>query len=368
MPYIGHLFYGFCILIPILYFTKNDNSFNYKVAFIFFANTLFGPDLVIMFALMEFHSLIGFAILAIPLSLFYSYFSRFSLNKSGKKFFPLKLEDDGVKEVNWKNSYCITVAGGFCHLMIDHLFYADLSMTFWPGITISQMDLLTFWGTDVFYINPLYFVANVIIVAIILVSLFCFKKGYKSVSQLFLIAIGLTAGLVLFTQVTIGSQKELGVLFFCVVYFLIPFFLLMYAARDVQDNPNETSKEPKINKKTQLNIVIILSILMALFLILYALFIIQSAETLAKLYASLFGSDVKEVTDSLVIIGYISLVIDVVLLIGLIGLFFKSNICRNIVIAICSYYFIVAFPFAIALFLCEKDVKAMFRGEPEKSL
>jgi len=62
-------------------------------------------------------------------------------------------------------------------------------------------------------------------------------------------------------------------------------------------------------------------------------------------------------------IGYITLIISVIYLFGLIGLFFKSNICRYIVIAISSYFLILAFPFAIALFLCEKDVKALFRKE-----
>ena len=242
MPNLGHLFIGFCILIPILYFTKNDRSFNYKVAFIFFANTLFGPDLVVMFANMELHSLIGFTLLAIPLSLFYSYFSRFSLIKSKKKFFPLKLEDDGIRIVNWKNSYCITVAGGVSHLFIDHLFYPDLSMELWPSIRISQMDLITFWGTNAYDINPLYIVGNIIIVSIMLISLYCFRKGYKSTSQMFVIVIGLTIVILLMSQALIGSAKELGVLIFCAVYIFLPLFLLMYAARDVQDNPIESSK------------------------------------------------------------------------------------------------------------------------------
>ncbi len=363
MPFIGHLFYGFCILIPILYFTKKDKSFNYKVAFIFFANNLFGPDLVAMFAIWELHSLIGFTILAIPLSLFYSYFSRFSLIKSEKKFFPLKLEDDRMREVNWKNAYCLTVAGGFSHLLIDHLFYTPLYMELWPGIEISQVALITWFGTDVMTINPLYVIGNVIFVSIILLSLYCFRKGYKSTSQLFLITIGLTIGLVLVSQAMVGSTKEFGVIVFCAVYFLLPLFLLMYAARDVQDNPNEPSGEPKRNKRAQLNIVIIVSIFVALILIFYSYYVITSAKSLAPQFGDYYVGDLDELANSLVIIGYITLIISVTFLFGLIGLFFKSNICRYIVIAMSCYFFILAFPFAIALFLCEKDVKALFRKE-----
>lgn len=359
MPYLGHIIYGFCVLIPILYFTKNDNSFNYKVAFIFLANVMFGPDLVGMFAIWELHSLIGFVILAIPLALFYSYSSRFSIIKSAKKFFPLKLEDDGVREVNWKNAYCLTVAGGISHLLMDHLFYPQLSMELWPGIYISQMQLMTWFGTNVQVITPLHIVENIVLASIIILSVYTFKKGYKSTSQLFLIYIGLIIGLVMVSQAT----KEFGVIVFCVVYFLLPLFLLMYAARDVQDNPIKPSGEPKSNKKTQLNIVIIIGVILALFLIFYAYYVITSAKTLASQLVYYYPMDLDELAGTLVIIGYIYLVISVIYLFGLIGLFFKSNICRYIVIAISSYFLILAFPFAIALFLCEKDVKPLFREE-----
>ena len=363
MPYIGHLFYGFAILIPILYFTKNDKSFSYKVAFIFLANTLYGPDIVIMLPFWEIHSILGFALFAILLSLFYSYFSRFSLIKSERKFFPLKVEDDGIREVNWKNSYLITVAGGFSHLFIDHLFYSPLTMVLWPGIGITQMELITLWGTDAFEINIFYIIGTIILVSIILLSLFCFRSGYKATAELFLIAIGLTVGIVFLSQALIGSTKELGVLLFCAVYFLLPLFFLMYAARDVQDNPNEISSETKISKKTHLTIAILISILMTLYLILYAFIVIETASTIGAQYYELFGGDVAEMRKSIAIIGYINLIISVTLLIGLIGLFFKSNICRYIVIAISCYFFTLVFPLAIALFLCQNDVKALFRKE-----
>ena len=361
MPYIGHLFYGFCILIPILYFTKNDNSFNYKVAFIFFANCLWGPDIVIMLPFWQIHSLIGFALFAIPLSLFYSYFSRFSLIKSEKKFFPLKFEDDGIRVVNWKNAYLITVAGGFSHLLIDTLFYLPITMSLWPGVGITQTELITFWGMDAMEVNEFYTIGSAILVSIILLSLFCFKKGYKETSQLFLIAIGLTGGIVIFSQAFIGSRKELGVLLFCVIYFLIPLFFLLYAAREVQDNPIESSSEQEPNKKPRFNFVVLLSILMALYLVLYAFIVITTAESIAAQYFGMFGGNITEMRKSIVIIGYINLILSLALLIGLIGLFFKSNICRYVVIAISCYYFTIVFPLAIALFLCQKDVKVLFR-------
>ena len=98
------MFFGLCILIPILYYTKNVNQFSYKIAFIFLVNNIFGPDCVALFFITPFHNILGFLILAIPLSLVFSYSSRFSLVKSDEML-PLKVVDDEIREVNWKNSY-----------------------------------------------------------------------------------------------------------------------------------------------------------------------------------------------------------------------------------------------------------------------
>ncbi|MHA1256182.1 MAG: hypothetical protein ACTSPS_11345 [Promethearchaeota archaeon] len=71
-------------------------------------------------------------------------------------------------------------------------------------------------------------------------------------------------------------------------------------------------------------------------------------------------------TVTLTIIGYIYLTMAVILLIASLGLFFKINICRQIAMFICTYFFIFVFPFAITLFLSENDVKAMFIKKSER--
>jgi hypothetical protein len=119
-----------------------------------------------------------------------------------------------------------------------------------------------------------------------------------------------------------------------------------------------------MNKKAQLNIVIIIGIIFALFMIFYGSYVITSTTTLAAQFVFYYPTqNQNELADVILISGYISLVISIVYLVGLIGLFFKSNICRYIVIAISSYLLILAFPFAIALYLCEKDIKPLFRKE-----
>ncbi|MFX0072548.1 MAG: hypothetical protein ACFFAO_15795 [Candidatus Hermodarchaeota archaeon] len=366
MPTFGHICYGLCLLIPILYYTKTDQKpFNYKVAFIFLANNIYGPDLVGLFFVIPTHNILGFAIMAIPLSLVFSYSSRFSLIKSDSAF-PLKFIDEGIREVNWKNSYFITVAGGISHFFIDQFYHWEKEMHVWPGIDITHDEMLSWGGTAYHVISPLMIIGDVVIVSSILLSLYCFKKGYKETLILLLISTIITVLLMVFVSTAIfWAEREFGAMVHCFVYVLIPLFLLMYAARDVKDNPIETPDVPKIQRKSLLKIVAFISILFALFMILYSYFAITSAGYLAELIAEDLGGNIAELTISVTILGYIYMTFAVILLIASIGLLFKINICRYLVIVICLYFFIFGFPLAIALFLCEKDVKSIFGKQVE---
>ncbi len=362
MPTIGHVLYGLCVIIPILYYTKDE--FNYKIAFIFLANNIFGPDLVALFFVIPTHNIIGFAILAIPLALIFSYSSRFSLKKSDG-LFPLKFQDDGISEINWKNSYCVTVAGGISHFFIDQFYHWEKEMYLFPGVSISHDEMLSWSGTAYHNFVPLMILGDIIVVSMILLSLYYFRKGYKETFKFLIIAAGISIFLMVFVSTAVFSgEREYGVMVHSLVYVLIPFFLLMYAARDVRDNPIETPDVPKIKRKTLLNIVAVISILVSLFFILYAYMAITSAKTIAVLLAG-DGGDVNAAIATVTFFGYFFLITSVILLISSIGLFLKIKVCRYIVIAICSYFFIFVFPFAITLFLCEEDVKAMFNKGSE---
>jgi len=366
MPTFGHICYGLCLLIPILYYTKTDEKpFNYKVAFIFLANNIYGPDLVGLFFVIPTHSILGFLIMAIPLALFFSYFSRFSLKKSDG-LFPLKFVDDEISEVNYKNAYCITAAGGISHFFIDQFYHFEKEMWIWEGVSITHDEMLAWGGSAYHYITPLIIVGDIVIISFIVISLYTFMKGYKETFKLLLISTVITVSLMVFVSTSIfWAEREFGAIVHCIVYVLIPLFLLMYAARDVKDNPITTPDVPKINRKKLLKIVAIISILFALFMASYAYFAIAYAGYLAELIVELFGGSVAEMTVTVTIIGYVYLTFAIILLIASIGLFFKINICRYIVITICTYFLIFVFPFAITLFLCENDVKAMFSKESE---
>ncbi|MFX1337902.1 MAG: hypothetical protein ACFFDK_04780 [Promethearchaeota archaeon] len=361
MPMLGHVVYGLCLLIPIMYYTKD--KFNYKVAFIFLANNIYGPDVVYLFFITPFHSILGYAILAIPLSLVYSYSSRFSLKKSEGKF-PLKFIDEEIREVDWKNAYYLSVAGGISHFFVDQFYHFEKEMWIWPGIAIHHDEMLA-WGGPLYHVvDPLYLIGEQVCVIAIILSIYYFSKGSKATFKalITLIAISVFLMLAISTAVFMG-EREFGVIVHSIVYVLIPLFLLMYAAREVRDNKRETPDVPKIKRSSLINIVAMISIIVALFLLAYVYIAISEREYLASYIAEdmpYYHQNPSDIAASIVIIGYIYGTVALILLIGSIGLFFKINFCRYLVIAASLYFFIFGFPLAIALFLCEKDIKEMF--------
>ncbi|MFX0070888.1 MAG: hypothetical protein ACFFAO_07345 [Candidatus Hermodarchaeota archaeon] len=361
MPTFGHIFYSLCLLIPILYYTKD--KFSYKIAFIFLANNIFGPDILHLFFIPYFHNILGYAILSIPLSLVYSYSSRFTLVKSENSF-PLKFVDEGIREVNWKNSYMVSVAGGISHFFIDQFYHFEKEMHIWYGIDITHDQMLAWGGTAYHVIDPLMIIGMMIVVVTILLSMYYFKKGYKATFKALIIVTALSIFLMLAISTAVyGGEREFGVIVHCIIYVLIPLFLLMYTARDVQDNPITEPDVPKIDRRKLLYIVSIICISLASFFLYYAFYALTNLEYLSKRIAEGGGQTVNEVRSSIVIIVYVLGFTALVLLFGSIGLLFKIKICRYLVIATTLAFFIFGFPLAIALFLCEKDVKSLFGKE-----
>ena len=298
----------------------------------------------------------------------FSYSSRFSLKKS-EGLFPLKFVDEEIREVNWKNAYYISVAGGISHFFIDQFYHFEKEMWIWPGISIHHDEMLA-WGGPLYHVvDPLFLIGEQIVGITILLSIYFFRKGYKETFKALVILIAVSIALMLgiSTAVYMG-EREFGAMVHCIVYVLIPLFLLMYAARDVKDNQRETPDIPKIKRDTLINIVAIISIFVALFLLAYVYIAITEREYLAAYIAedlTYYKQNPSDIANSIVIIGMIYGTVASILFIGSIGLFFKINFCRYLVIAASLYLFIFGFPLAIALFLCEKDIKVMFGKEPK---
>ena len=354
MPTFGHLFYGFCLLLPLLYYTRN--KFSYKIAFVFIVNNIFGPDIVGLYFVTPFHSILGFLLLAILYSLVFSYGSRFSLVRS-EKGFPLKFEDSGIRELNWLNAYCVTAAGGLSHFFIDQFFHNETNMTIWQGITISLEEMLEWSGLAYHTVSVYMLIGETIVVITLLLSLFFFMKGFKDTAKLFAIFTALSVVLLVFISTEIfGGEREYAALLCSVVYVLAPLFLLLYVARNVEEKPNEVADVPKIERTKLLKIVAIIGIVVGLFYVLYS----SLAIFMADLIASLVGTSDPAQIASIQVLGIYYIIFALMILIGSIGLFFKMNIFRYLTIIGCCYFLIFGFPLAIAFFLCEKEVKEMF--------
>jgi hypothetical protein len=253
-------------------------------------------------------------------------------------------------------------AGGISHFFIDQFFHNELEMTLWDSIwfdiKIPHTDILGWTWIPQHTLSPLYLIGDAIVVVILLLSFYFLRKGYKDTFKLFLISTGLSLLLMLLVSPLVYyGEREFAVMFEIALYIFLPLILLLYVARDIEDNPRETPDVPKVNRETALKIVSIISILFAIFMVLYALIAIVMADLVATLYG---GSTPEDIT-SITIMGVYYLIIALTLLVGSIGSIFKVNICRYMAIAAASYFIVFGFPIAIAFFFNENEVKTMFR-------
>jgi len=362
MPTFGHIFYGLCLIIPLMYFARD--KFNYKVAFIFLLNNLYGPDMVaLFFGYVPFHGILGYIILALPFALVMSYASRFSLVRSDKGF-PLKFEDSGVSEVSWKNAFFLCIAGMLSHFFIDQFFHNEWNMELfnsaWFDLKIPHTAMLEWSGLPYHQISPLMLIGDSIVIATIFLSLYFFKRGHKDTFKLILIATGLALlSMLLISPLTFFGEREYAVLIQISLYIFAPLILLMYVVRDIQDNPIETPDVQKIERKKLLTIATALSTFFGVIMVAYASIAVFIPDFVGELY----GDTSPEALTSVTIFGAIYLAIALVLVIGSIGIFFKIKMCRYLAIAASAYFIIFGFPIVIALFLCEKDIKAIFKRE-----
>nr|MDO8112368.1 hypothetical protein [Candidatus Sigynarchaeota archaeon] len=412
MPGIGHLIFGLCIVIPLLYLTKDKNKpVNYKVLFIYFVNNYLGPDAAHVYWRTG-HYLIGFIAFAIPLSLFYSYMSRFSLHRTAHFF---DIADDGAREVNWKNAYYATVAGGISHRMIDGLFHGNSPFGFAPWFDLSLEDINTWVGyeTSTWIVLDMAFIVFTIIGA-----LYVLREGFKKSISFLAIIVGTftIAALATFFDVT-GGERDVAVFFFSIVFILAPLLLIAHADREVQAHALGSQPRPRINRWISLVMTIALGVMAGVFFALdrtdiagffvcgipftlsFVLdehkpgapprisrkflvpFLLALVTAIVGLFFAAavaaiidpvwFGTEFYEFgsPDGTRLVGIIFIVLTSVGLAGCIGSFLHNSKCRAIVMVIGTLAWYLVIPFGLALLLSEKEVKSWFeKPAKEKAL
>jgi hypothetical protein len=365
MPGTSHVIYGLAIIIPILYFTKDNKSFSYKAAFIFLANTYIGPDAAQIFVGLPFHSMLGFLIFAVPLSAFYSYFTRFALKRTESKF-GFTWEDEGIRTVKWKNAYCLTAAGGISHFFIDQFYHFGKSMNIWPRVSITHDEMLA-WGGDAYHVfTALSLIGYVATLSLIIFSYYFMRKGYKETLVLFSIVSALIIILILTVGgETFSGERDIGVTVHSIVYVLIPLFLIFYAARDINVNPNLTPDTPTIDRNLLIKVISLFLIIFASFFFVVSIIALIAPDDVLLVIGSLLDEDASGYKGTLLFAGVLFLILSSILLVGSIGLLLKNNFCRNLVIIVNTPLIIIVFPFAVVLMLHEKEVKEMFEKNRE---
>ncbi|NVM53644.1 MAG: hypothetical protein HWN66_08065 [Candidatus Helarchaeota archaeon] len=360
MPGISHLVFGLMLVIPFMLFARE--KFNYKVATIFVLSNWVGPDSYWAWRFIggdnfDLHALLPFLIWAIPLSLFYSYLSRFSFTKTERFFM---IVDDGRREVSLKNAYILCVAGAAFHNFIDTLFHGGFPIDLFPEGSPYNIDLAWIgkWGE---YMIPQG--ADILIIvgfiSMIVTSLLIVHFLSRSLKDL-LIFLGVIVGFIIFTQIVLGwstfTERELSATTYTLFFIFLPLLTFAYVMNDVNKNPTKPSTQ-FISSESVLKLIAVVSLILAggfLFLGLSPLFAPSIVNSLLGGYLG---------PSELLIIGLVVSVIAGIGVIGAVGLFFKNKICRNIIIFVSVLLWFFVFPFAIALVLSRSDIKNLFEKE-----
>ncbi len=356
---LGHIIISLAILIPIIYYT--DGEFNKKVAAIFLINNWIGPDSAQAYGFLEdltgidFHWFIPFLIWAIPLALFFSYFSRFSIKRT-KHFF--EIVDDGRRELNWKNSYLLCVSGGLLHTIADAIFRHDthdstiklLDNVLQPHL--GDLYHIASYGVEVGALQILPFIIMFIVV---LLAVYIVEQEYKDVLIIYAIISGLTLLLAFtFGDKIIGEEYGVAVVILATVFILLPIILLFHVEKDVKKNPTSAPESARIDAKLGIKLVGITSIVVSVVFLALGILIFMSSptENFLDLNEGLF-----------VLLGFVILIVGGLMMVGAIGLFLKINACRNIMMFACAVTTIFIYPLVIFYYLCQNDIKALFKKE-----
>ena len=294
----------------------------------------------------------------IPEKVVFSYTSRFTIETTDSHF-KYHIRDTHIREIGWKNAFCATVAGGISHFFIDQFFHWEQEMHLLPlpswKITIDEMMA---WSGEAYHtMNPIMVIGEFLVVAVIVLSPFYFKKGWKETLYVYLGASAIALLLMFAISPEIfGGEREYSGMFAVTIYFFIPLGLLFYAARDMLDHPRTEPDVPKLPTKTRLTIVTIISIITGIILLAYGVVALAMTDTIIDLIGGLAVATVPQIRGLAIYYGFFGLLLTV----GSIGLLFKGRVFRILTIIGATYFIIFGFPIGISFFLFEDDIRALF--------
>lgn len=378
MPAASHFIYALSLVIPlIILFPKDENGkskINRMALAIYVLNNYIGPDSywVYSFFPINGHTFLGYVIWSIPLSLFYSYLSRFRLLKNKKATrinYKFSLEDTQKYSVDWKNAYFLTFAGGCSHFFIDMIGHITEPIFLAPNV-ITNLDVIQSWGYSYYHqLGAISIIGYLILFGFSFLLLYYIEQDLKDMVKFFFgFIIAVYLAIFIFGGEVFG-ELELSTSFLIFLFFTIPNTLLFYALSDLSKedinaadevDQREVLHEEVDNrlglKKFYLSGLFILTISVILFG--FSLFAIFNS----KVIGDIFIFDPKVIAQAAVLTLIISII-----LIGLTVLMLavKSNFARISLVIIMGLLFALIIPVTIALMLNEKDVKQIFAHKVE---
>ncbi len=318
---------------------------------VFILNNWSGPDSFWVYSFLPFpgHSVLGFPIWALLLSFFYTYFSRFSFYLSKKG---LKVIDDGVPELSYRNSYLLVVAGGLSHFFIDMIGHTDLDLNLWPSINL-KIEQLHSWGLPYYHTYTAWIVLGfAIIIFVCLAALSILKLEIKDILVVLIVLIAIVVGTSFYPGGQVWGELEMSMMVIIIIYFFIPLTLLGYTLRDITKNPVKQYKS-RFSVKQKIMLLYIINIFLGALITTASIFALAEYQSLGEAFG-FNGEYIRSIASIVVFAGGFILILSVLLPIT------KSNIVRKILMNLYIPMLPLIFPFAIYLLFNESEVQGIF--------
>ncbi len=267
MPSIGHLLLG-GMLSLILYYFGDKKKFTKYHAFILFVNNYLGPDLGWVLLIGEYtHTIVGFAIFALFIAFFFSYFTRFSPDFKHKDL------TEHPKQVRYLNTLCLVIAGGTMHNYLDGIinheghFYIVPEIGAVPEVSPTIQDFIDIWAHGALGDSVIAIVVGMTFV-MGFIYYFTHVLQHTSVKSLVGTAIYISAFLVCFYL--LGNMTtyhgDAGAIFYSLLFWIFPLGLCLLSIKipektrvkapitavTPEDGPNEQETPPSSVKKETL--------------------------------------------------------------------------------------------------------------------
>jgi hypothetical protein len=244
MPSIAHLLLGGVIGMCLYYISSG--KFSKTHVFVLFLNNYFGPD--IGWALGPIgqytHTLLGWALFAFVVTIFYHYFTRFTIKIDGIR--DIELIDYDRPRLSYLNTYYLVLAGGILHNYLDStmnyggkFFLIPQLPNGFEGVTLTLNDFIELLRGGIIDANPVISVAIGIIFIIGFIYVFTYFIKDNSIKSGLIVITHVIAFLIYFYLVgglSTGEHGDAGAIIYISLYWLPVLILCTLSTKTSQDN------------------------------------------------------------------------------------------------------------------------------------